>query len=252
MDTITILCTVPVADAIKAGKNKAGRYDHELTGEQAAMLSHLGLAAIAAPYLRIKDTSVVQRLKVADATWAAVLAALEELRAPSSDARRQRQHELALLAEWGTKAEYERHLAGLTPEDELLTTARRVAFTRFNECVRYDKQARLSASDLRHDRTCALGWTRSRDDQERGLKYETVRAADLSAPAWENLAEIRRIVERANADAPITGGLGKYKMEPRRHEATCPECEARASRDTVMVTVTWCGRTLSREFMLRG
>lgn len=254
MDQITILCTVSVSDAIKAGRNKAGRYDHPLAEAEASDLVKRKLAGVAAAFMRgAPGTSgfVVERLKVTEPSWSGIVAALEALRSPAADARMQRQRELDMLAEWGKKVDYDRHAEGLLHEDELLAVARRVAFTRYANWVRYDKQARLSASDVNHATSCTIGRKR-RDEQERLLEYETTKAPDLSEEAWVELGEIRKIAERANCDAPVTAGMGKFALDLRRHNALCPECEKGAYRDTVMVTVTWCGRTLSREFLLRG
>lgn len=251
MDQITILCTVSVSDAIKAGRNKAGRYDHPLSESEANDLLKRKLAGVAAAFMRGAPgtNGVVERLKVAEPSWNGIITALEALRSPAADARLQRQRELDMLAEWGKKVDYDRHVEGLLSEDELLAVARRVAFTRFANWARYDKQARLSASDINHPATCTIG-RRRRDEQV--LEFETTRAPDLSEEAWVELGEIRKIADRANRDAPVTAGMGKFDLSLRRHHASCPECEKGATRDTVMVTVTWCGRTLSREFLLRG
>lgn len=250
MDTITILCTVSVDDAIKAGKNRAGRYDHEITEAQATEIRARGLIKVVAPYMAVPG-SVARRLPVRAASWDAVYEALMKLQASAGTLRQWHQHELDLLAQWGTKVDYDRHAGHLLPEDELLAVARTVVYRRFAEFKRYDGGARIYASDIRHKHGCSIRLL-ALSEQEKAFQYETVAPPGLNEEAWLVLEDIRKVANRLNDDAPTFAGLGQYQVDIRRHQAHCPECAATASRDTTMVTVTWLGRTLSREYLLRG
>jgi hypothetical protein len=140
-----------------------------------------------------------------------------------------------LLELHGNLNQMERHLAGLLPDDELLTLARGVLFAPFTA---YKRWIKLSPGDLMHRRGC------------RGVvSFTTHSAPDLTAEEWSRYKTIRDAVHAANGGVlKPYGALGEVELV--EHVGTCAPCGAECSARSVSIRIEWAGRPLSREYSL--
>lgn len=136
----------------------------------------------------------------------------------------------AWVRDHGTASERARHAEKLLGEPELLASVRAWAFAGI-DAPRY---ARLAARDHVHADDCAG------DD----VRFTVDDLTAVTAAQYERLQEVRA----AAAQAPIS-----LMLELRRHTAACQGCEGTddvVTRDAVLVSGTWAGRRLSREYAL--
>lgn len=128
--------------------------------------------------------------------------------------------------------------AGTLPEEDVLDIARRVAFVTFSDFPRY---VRLERWDVRHGATCAADATVTFADDE---SWSRARYRD----------ELRKMDRASERSVASWGELSSYFTIPqitaRCHRATCSGCGATTHRNSVLVTVHWAGRPLSREYAL--
>lgn len=241
MEPFIVTCTIRVADAIAAGRNRAGRYDHELEDHEAIILKSKDLDAVVRPYLAARGESSGRRLPVKEPSFFGVVKALEALRESESTARRRVAAERGFIHEWGTPNQVARIDDGTLPEEELLDVARRIAFlgTRLQ---RYDTASRLGPKDIRHRKDCPEA---GQEYQLQPIEYEKLDGAELAADQHDALESLRGFAPRAPFMAP--------EITLHTHVATCPGCGATAKRPTALVTISWAtaGRTLSREYLLK-
>lgn len=140
------------------------------------------------------------------------------------------------LERCGTGNQLERHLAGLLPEDELLSLVRHVLFGPFAE---YRRWVKLSPADLMHRRGC-----------HGSVVFTTHPAPDLMADEWEKYKAIRDAVHDVNERVLLPVHGVSAKVELVEHVGVCESCGNDCSAVAASIRIEWAGRPLSREYSL--
>ena len=131
----------------------------------------------------------------------------------------------AWIAVHGTESQRARFAEGLLPEQEMWGAIRDEVFSSITS-PRYE---RMVGGDIEHDNDCP----------DPRAAYGVNPLAALDADQYARLVQIRRV---APAGATVA---------PRLHYASCGDCSvARVERASVLVTLDWFGRELSREYAL--
>lgn len=146
-----------------------------------------------------------------------------------------------------TPNQVDRLVAGVLPEDELLTAARAELFEPFDGQTRWagDKRTTELRQGLRHKDSCrqprALGGPPVVDE-------EHVNLDTMTATEWESW----RVNCCAAALALQHPALepGAVTVEKFRHRVRCATCERVREAASAKVSITWNGRTLVREYAL--
>lgn len=127
-------------------------------------------------------------------------------------------------------------------EIELLTLVRAELFAPFRA---FRKRVRLRAAAIAHKDNCLpspeVDWSTRRPQTRVGAEM----VHKMNAVAYE-VAKHPWLAERAPEDARHC----KLRLEQRHHHGVCRCCRAEISEHTVLVTVYWAGRELSREYVL--
>ena len=134
------------------------------------------------------------------------------------------------VAEHGTLDQCDRYEAGVLPQAELDTMLREFVFQGMADLARYEK---IRKSDIEHD-------------SDYGGEHEVSFSASEQGPlTTEQFAVLTEIQEASPTGAEV---------EVRKHVGYCQDdsCPEVVRRLSALVTVTWNGRELSREFALPG
>jgi hypothetical protein len=156
----------------------------------------------------------------------------------------ERLDEIEGLALWrATPAQLERMAESAeSREIELLTIVRAELFAPFG---RFHKRVRLRAAAIAHKDDCLsspeVDWSTRRPQTRVGAEI----LPKMHAVAYE-VAKHPWLAERS----PEDGRHCKLRLEQRHHHGVCRCCRAEISEHTVLVTVYWAGRELSREYVL--
>ena len=135
----------------------------------------------------------------------------------------------AWVNEHGSHSQQERWKAGLLPQTELLSLARDEVFKPFEGLSRY---RRLLRSDVRHHEAC--------EAHEATFGVDGLEAA--SPEQFEVIKVLRQIIKN------IPGA----QLALRKHYVFCPEdqCPGSTYRASALVSATWHGHEISREYAL--
>jgi hypothetical protein len=134
----------------------------------------------------------------------------------------------ALLAEYGTPSQIQRHAAGVLPPDELTGLARATWLPVLDLAL----YAPLTKQDLNHNDSCL--------DPRSRFASRPCAAGPWTATEWDVIREITA------AHAGVEG----VSVTPMAHDLDCPECDAETVRYGVRVSLTRYGLTVKREYAL--
>lgn len=146
--------------------------------------------------------------------------------------------EIAAL-ELGDLSQNERYYAGVLPEAELLGLARTSLFKPLDHFRRWRK---LEIHHVRHNY--------SHDLTSDMVTFGTLPVATFSAQQWKIIKAFDSVIATASQHEWVLKFGGMFTMETREHTATCHICKASWKRCSVLVSVPWAGRRLSREYDL--
>jgi len=147
---------------------------------------------------------------------------------------------------WGTDA---------LPIEEIADLARPELFRSF---VAFRKYNRMAVSAIPHPRDSNGVWTcvqigdHERDrNRQLPIAWLTMPTPVLSQREWVTLRAINVALEATNrhpwlAPSPTPAAT----VATRIHKGTCKVCEREAAETAALVTISWAGRTLSREYRL--
>lgn len=138
----------------------------------------------------------------------------------------------AWLAAHGTESMQERHRENVLAQTELLAAVRDHVFAGF--AAEYKRYGRMVASEHDHVDDCA----------GREVRFRTEDCVTLTEQQFERLKQLRE----AAAKAPI-----ELTIYARTHTAWCNGCEGEGdvrTRYSALVSGTWAGHKLSREYVL--
>lgn len=146
----------------------------------------------------------------------------------------------------GSAGQKDRWLNNVLPEDELKAVARSVLFVDFEHQRRWQK---MRPSDLVHHRVCpTLDLTGP--DREKVTSFLTTDVEGLTDGEWQmaqaligKASDLSRLPENMKAQV-------RYRTELRSHRASCSICKAALVKPSILISVTWAGRDLSREYAL--
>lgn len=146
--------------------------------------------------------------------------------------------------EHGTLNQRERYNAGVLPESELVQLARDQLFARFYECKRWNNLSEHDARMLIRHKPCP--------GTAPGVLFGVVDAVmSLTHDQWESLRKLKAIAELMDDHTWCKASPEcKLVVTPRLHIATCKQCGATLERTTALVSSTWAGRLLTREYAL--
>jgi hypothetical protein len=145
----------------------------------------------------------------------------------------------------GTADQKARWHAGVLPEDELLALARGELFKLFDVkdvpkgggILRWQM---LKPDDVRHERDCRA---------VKAVEFTVTSQVRLRRNEWFALNRITAIAAMASDHAWLKGQPG-FTVTTRCHLARCAACHAEIDGISALVSVSWAGRTLSREYAL--
>lgn len=156
------------------------------------------------------------------------VAQLDEL-----DARRT---QLLMVHTYGTDNQYERFVAGLLPEGELLMLARTVLFAPFS-C--FNRWTKIDFSEVKHDKACNGG----------RVTFTTREPDNLNSVEWTKFKSITTLVSRAN-QGPLHERGVQATASLVEHVGTCSVCGAEVFGRAARIHIDWAGHPLSREYTL--
>jgi hypothetical protein len=145
-----------------------------------------------------------------------------------------------------TPAQLERMAEPESREIELLTIVRAQLFKPFGE---FRKRVRLRSAAIAHAEHC---------QDEHDIAWSTTPCAD-GRPTPAAIATLTRMILVADGAAMhpwlaerVAEGPRclKVRLEARIHRGVCRGCKAETSEQSVLVTIPWAGRVLSREYVL--
>ena len=152
-----------------------------------------------------------------------------------------RRIEREFVQAYGTENQAERWMAGLLPEDELLSLVRWELFAAFAGFPRWVK---LEGTDLRHSRSCPSGGYGS-------VSFSTCKPSTLTHNEWAIFKKITAAVSAAN-----NGSLTRYGVQATvelvEHVGKCNSCDGELAGRAASIRIIWAGRPLSREYTLEG
>lgn len=162
------------------------------------------------------------------------------------DAALAREAEKAVLHLRGTDNQRGRWNDGFMPEDELCHLAREAAFLPFDGLPRFQ---RLMVRDVPHEYDRHPGTT--------GLvTFATESLTSMTHDEYEAFRVLCAAADAAVARWAFYGEHGRHfnvpVLDPRAHVARCEDCGKSKQRNSVLVTVRWEGRELTREYGLGG
>lgn len=151
-------------------------------------------------------------------------------------------HEPAMFERWGHN---------LLPEEELREHVRKALFSPMGE---FRRRRRMTAVSIPHPRSplgsvqCFLGWTQ---DLEKIISWSTAEVPEMKRHDYDALARLEEAA-RLIADHPwlSMSPADCVSTHLREHVGTCSVCKRTVSQRSVLVTVQWAGRNLSREYAL--
>jgi hypothetical protein len=143
------------------------------------------------------------------------------------------------IAAYGSENQYERFMAGLLPESELMSLARHHLFAPFAEFRRW---AKIEDRDMRHERTCAGG----------EVRFITQKPDTLTHDEWSIFKKIGAAVSVANNARPFAANNITATVELVEHVGRCSACEAEVYGRAASIRIIWAGRPLSREYTLEA
>lgn len=136
------------------------------------------------------------------------------------------------------------------PEEELVVQlARDELFRPFAMFRRWFNTKNLRPSDARHQPGCqALGF--DLDALDRHITFDTTPEATLTRKQTDILKALHATASSAS-DHPWCQKTGAtFVLEVRTHRATCRLCRESVKAASVLVSVPWAGRVLTREYAL--
>jgi len=138
---------------------------------------------------------------------------------------------------------YQRWGHGLLPESELLDVARDELF---KPMAAFPRRKRLGDTAVPHRGGCSYD-----GDPEYLVTWRTDHGPSLTRTQYARLA-MREAVTQRIADHPWLrlSPRNCVTTQVRDHIGTCTVCRQSVSQRSVLVTVQWAGRTLSREYLL--
>ncbi len=123
----------------------------------------------------------------------------------------------------------------MLPEDEVLDSMRDAAYAPLGELEKY---AKLTYDDIEHDAEYCQGH----------ISYEVEDASDVSAEQWEKMQKISALFGSVKSGKnTVTGDI---RQTIRRHTATCDDCDATETRDSLRIEITVGEITFSREYTI--
>ncbi len=145
---------------------------------------------------------------------------------------------------------YERWAHNLLPEAEILHRVRGVLFTPLDQ---FRRRKRMSATIIPHPRQPISLRPRcgGLDDLDSLVKWSTVELPNMTRGQYANLERLED-AGRLIADHPwlSMSPADCVSTHLREHVGVCSACGRSVSQRSVLVTVQWAGRNLSREYAL--
>ena len=141
------------------------------------------------------------------------------------------------IVKLGSADQKERWHAGTLPEDELLSLARGVLFAPFNDIPRWQM---LEPEEVHHTRDCRAS---------KAVEFMVVDRVRLTRSEWATLNRISALTIVAS-DLAFLQDVLAFEVKLRCHLARCSACHAEIDGMSALVSVSWAGRTLSREYAL--
>jgi hypothetical protein len=145
----------------------------------------------------------------------------------------------------GTEDQRLRWGVGVLPSEELAVIARAELFGAFSGFAKYNH---MPVSAIAHPEDERGVWTCARPQP---ITWITLATPVLSAREWETMGRINAALDVTNrhpwlAPSPMPAAT----VATRIHKGTCRACERSAGETAALVTISWGGRMLSREFRL--
>ena len=133
-----------------------------------------------------------------------------------------------------------------TREAELCTIARTELFRPMAELT---KRVRMRAHAVPHSAACSaprtghsIVWSTVPSFGSGSFGAREMTALDVVTKAAESIAKHRWMT--------VPGVADQIRVEPRYHLGLCGTCSGAAGEHSVLVTIPWAGRELSREYVL--
>lgn len=148
----------------------------------------------------------------------------------------------------GTDNQRERYVAGILPEVELKQLARAELYRALDDFPRW-KNLTDSAAELliRHTPHCASS------ELAPAISFASQGINDLTHDQWERFKAVQRVVRTTNETHPwctAKDSTCRLSAKPVAHVATCTACKRQKTCVTCIVSASWAGRELSREYAL--
>lgn len=148
----------------------------------------------------------------------------------------------------GTPSQRQRWALGLLPDHELLAIARAELFTAF---AGFPRRARLGSNSIPHPRAPDGSIACGSPVSEIPVDWVTLAAPSLSQPEWDSVLRMGSAVLATRRHPWLTGSVcDPVTVALREHKGTCRVCGATRSDRSAHVSVSWAGRTLTREYSL--
>jgi hypothetical protein len=156
---------------------------------------------------------------------------------------------------WGTASQRQRWDEGVLPEAELLDLAREQLF---QVLERFRRWGKIRGTDVPHRPTCAMSFAlagspgATEERSRAAITFSTISVTGLDHDEWlRSKAIIAVASEASNHDwCRRQGAIAVFQTDLRTHTAKCAECDASYAAPSILVSVYWAGRTLSREYAL--
>lgn len=210
---------------------------------QAQGLLDLALTFLSAPRCDVPEPRLPVKEDSAHEIVNALLARRRQERARAvSRMPEQASADRTLLAELADEVTLARYDAGELPDEEIDNLARTVLFKDFRAFPRWQMRSATGVDHADHCQPPPGGYASCVD-------FDTRRVRILSAVGWEQFRAIS-LVAGALHNSDLAGLAPKVQLVKRDHVGTCRICQTETHGPSCVVSITWNGRLLVREYAL--
>lgn len=149
----------------------------------------------------------------------------------------------------GSEAQRQLYASGELSEVDLTSLARNALFA---PCAALRLRRQMPPTAIRHpvDSSATGRWTCAPDGRRLPVRWSTRQASVLTESELAALSVVEIAVAEINHNEWLIRGRQWATIQPRLHQGTCEACLQSAAETSVLISVPWAGRTLSREYAL--
>lgn len=145
----------------------------------------------------------------------------------------------------GTDNQRERWRAMLLPDDELKALVREPLFSGFENLRRWQNLTDVQADEqISHSGMCRMS------NLLPAIEFSTEELAKMTHGMWETFKVAQTAADKLQHHPWFEKGGSEISLSPRTHVATCAACKGQIHHASVLVTIQWAGRVLTREYKL--